>query len=127
MFFSYSDISRSSMLNHQADRSGIVLDNAVQSVLQVVIQLLQVDAMRFKAVLQAKLGRSEAEGVARAALATATAVMQAKRVEILVPPQAAAWLQVCLLLRRSTCLGVGLEGYTDLIETGNKLCLYVAT
>ena len=46
-------------------------------------------------MLQAKLGRTEAERVARAALAAATAVMQAKRVEILVPPQAAAWLQVC--------------------------------
>ena len=52
-------------------------------------------------VLQAKLGRTEAEKVARTALAAATAVMQAKRVEILVPPQAAAWLQVCLF---SCCL-----------------------
>ena len=55
-------------------------------------------------VSQAKLGRTEAEKVARAALAAATAVMQAKRVEILVPPQAAAWLQVCLLSCRCTCL-----------------------
>ncbi len=59
---------------------------------------------RLGSVSQAKLGRTEAEKVARAALAAATAVMQAKRVEILVPPQAAAWLQVCLLSCRLSCL-----------------------
>lgn len=38
-------------------------------------------------------------------MAAATAVMQGKRVEILVPPQAAAWLQVCLLSLLSLSCG----------------------
>ena len=44
---------------------------------------------------QEKLGRKEAEKAVHAALAAATGAVQSKRVEILVPPQAAAWLQVC--------------------------------
>ena len=53
--------------------------------------------------LQAALGQEEAERAAQAAMAAATAVMQGKRVEILVPPQAAAWLQVCLRLSSCHC------------------------
>ena len=48
--------------------------------------------------LQVRLGETEARKAAEVAMAAASAVMQGKRVEILVPPQAAAWLQVSLCI-----------------------------
>ena len=42
-----------------------------------------------------QLGPEQAQSAAQAAMASATAVLQQKRVEVLIPPQAATWLQVC--------------------------------
>ena len=41
-------------------------------------------------------------------MAAASAVMQGKRVEILVPPQAAAWLQVLPFILCRNCLAQGI-------------------
>lgn len=73
----------------------ILRPTAHNSCLQMLV--LRVQACQYLS-LQAALGQEEAERAAQAAMAAATAVMQGKRVEILVPPQAAAWLQVCLRL-----------------------------
>ncbi|CAL8470523.1 g10065 [Coccomyxa elongata] len=43
--------------------------------------------------LQNQLGPEQAASAAQAAFASATAVLQQKRVEVLIPPQAATWLQ----------------------------------
>ena len=69
--------------------------------------------MLLQRCLQARLGQVEARKAAEVAMAAASAVMQGKRVEILVPPQAAAWLQVflCILCRNCLARGIAFLSY----------------
>lgn len=45
----------------------------------------------------AQLGPEQAKSAVQAAMAAASATLQQKRVEVLIPPQAADWLQVTSL------------------------------
>lgn len=60
--------------------------------------------MVLSVVFVLQLGPEQAASAAQAAFASATAVLQQKRVEVLIPPQAATWLQVPCYTKPLDCL-----------------------
>lgn len=77
--------------------------------------------------MHAQLGSEQAKSAAQAAMAAASATLQQKRVEVLIPPQAADWLKVTVsspsigFFRLLSCLFSGVQR----VDASLKRCMAI--